>query len=53
MDIINNITWLKIQILETEKIADMVKDHPLMAENWLRRVRQLKGQLKKTNANSR
>ena len=47
------ITWLKIKILETEKIADMVKDHPLMAENWLGRVRQLKGELKKTNANSR
>lgn len=39
-------TWLKVQIIELQRLLDMIKDHPLMSIGYMERMEMLEEELK-------
>ena len=47
MNLFRKIEQLKAQILDTERMLEMVIDHPLMAEGFKEKINELRGELEK------
>ncbi len=42
-------TWLKVQIIELQRLLDMIKGHPLMSIGYKERLEMFEDELKSLN----
>ncbi|WP_284464879.1 hypothetical protein [Chryseobacterium sp.] len=42
-------TWLQVQIIELQKLLELVKEHPLMSIGYKQRLEKFKEELKGLN----